>query len=213
MTQFIRRSVQGLLGVLLLALASLVSVEPASAAVPGLQRVFRTSDTNSVSPKSATVNCPPGKQVIATGARINISPGPGQVVIDDITPNASLSSVFVTGYEDTDGFTGDWSVTAVAVCADPLPGLHRVSLTNGPNTDDPKTAQPECPGSQQVIGQGAEITGGTGRVTLEAMPGPFPGSNRSHATAFPDAPRHNPVLVDHQSSDLCGSGCAGPTPV
>lgn len=178
MTRFNARLV---LGVLVVLLVSLASVQPASAAVPGLQRITAVSDSNSLTTKSATANCPAGKQVIGTGARI--SGGQGQVVIDDITPDATLSSVFVTGNEDADGFAGNWTVSAIAICANPLPGQHRVSLTNGPDSVDPKTAHPECPGSQQVIGQGADITGGAGRVTLEVMPGPFAGSNNSFATA------------------------------
>jgi hypothetical protein len=156
-----------LLSLVLLGGLTFVLAEPASAAVPGLQRVVGSRTSNSVSPTSASATCPAGKRVIGTGAQI--SGGQGQVVIDDITPNAALTSVTVTGYEDVDGFAGNWTVIAYAVCANPLPGLQRVPFTEGPDSERIKTPSGQCPGSKRTIGIGAAMTGARGRATFSAM--------------------------------------------
>jgi hypothetical protein len=43
----------------------------------------------------------------------------GQVVLDNVLPNATLTGVLATGVEDQNGFAGDWSVTSYAICANP----------------------------------------------------------------------------------------------
>ena len=43
--------------------------------------------------KAATVSCPAGKKVLSAGADVN--PGNGDVLIDDVHPNADLQSVTV----------------------------------------------------------------------------------------------------------------------
>lgn len=157
-----------MISVAVLAAVTLAPAGPASAAVPGLERVLSPeSVNNSTSPKTAVATCPAGKRVIGTGARI--SGGQGQVAIDDLTPNANLTAVRVTGYEDDDGFSGNWTVLAIAICANPLPGLERVANAEGPNPDNAKSVDAQCPGTKRVIGSGAEITGGLGQVNIEFL--------------------------------------------
>jgi hypothetical protein len=81
--------------------------------LPGLQRVAVSSPFNSISPKSATAICPAGKPVHGGGGAI--SNGAGEVILDDVHPGTT--SVAATGYEDLDGYSGNWSVTAYAICA------------------------------------------------------------------------------------------------
>jgi hypothetical protein len=171
------------LGLALVGAGTLGAAGPEAEAVPGLQRVLATSVSNSTSPKSALAACPPGTRVIGTGAQI--TGGLGQVMIDDITPNAALTSVTVTGFEDDDGFTGNWSVTAIAICANPLPGLERVSGSIGPNSNRIKSAEVQCPGTKKLVGSGAQITGGRGQVTLEFLV-PSSDFSRTFARAFED---------------------------
>ena len=61
----------------------------ASGAVVGIERVGAVSANNSVN-KSATVSCPAGKKVLSAGADVN--PGNGDVLIDDVRPNADLQT-------------------------------------------------------------------------------------------------------------------------
>jgi hypothetical protein len=85
--------------------------------LPGLERVSAVSATDSAVSKSVTATCPAGKKVVGTGHEINN--GKGQVVLDDVVPSQDLTSVRVEAFEDQDGTTNPWSVTAHAVCATP----------------------------------------------------------------------------------------------
>ncbi|MFC9688332.1 hypothetical protein ACFTSF_07300 [Kribbella sp. NPDC056951] len=87
------------------------------APLPGLQRVAATSPTDSAANKSVTATCPAGKKVVGTGHEI--ANGKGQVLLDDVVPSADLTSVRAEAFEDQDGTTNNWSVTAYAVCATP----------------------------------------------------------------------------------------------
>ena len=61
----------------------------------------------------ADATCPAGKNLLGTGGE----GGGSAVVMDDLRPNAALTSVTVTGIEDETGKESDWDVTAYAICA------------------------------------------------------------------------------------------------
>jgi len=92
---------------------------------PGLSNVEQVQATSTVtgsqSPKSMTVNCPAGKVVVGSGGFLGdayftgVTPNAvAEVVITDINPGAT--SVFVQAFEP-DAYSGNWSVTAEAICA------------------------------------------------------------------------------------------------
>lgn len=137
---------------------------PASAAIPGLVRVLATSPTNAVD-KGVTVACPAGKNVVNAAGLVTLAGG--EVVMDDILPNSTLTTVTVTGHE-TDPFAGNWSVTAIAHCAFPPPGLVRVTATSASNSTD-KGITATCPAGKNVIGTGGEITSATGEVIMDDL--------------------------------------------
>jgi hypothetical protein len=85
--------------------------------VAGLERVVASNAFDSDEIQRVTATCPAGKNLLGTGGLIQ--GGLGQVVIDDLRPNATLTSVTVTGIEDENGFAGDWTPVAYAICADP----------------------------------------------------------------------------------------------
>jgi hypothetical protein len=91
---------------------SLTAVAVCAAAPTGLQRVVATSTSTSTSPRSATATCPAGKS--AQGAGIEFTGALGQVRPDDL--NATATAVTATGYEDDNGFVGNWSVAAYVIC-------------------------------------------------------------------------------------------------
>ena len=145
------------LGVAALLGASLAAVLPAAtahAAVPGLVEVQAASVNNSVG-KSVTVTCPAGKLVDNAGGYV--TGVVGEVVLDDVTPNAGLGSVTVTGYE-TDGTAANWQVHAAATCADPLPG-QVLALNSSPNNSLNKAVTVTCPTGSNVIGVGSQTSG------------------------------------------------------
>ncbi|WP_129575819.1 MULTISPECIES: hypothetical protein [Sorangium] len=150
----------------------LTFASPASAAVPGYERVINNSAHDSVFTKSVTVTCPAGKKVLGTGARVynrDNNPGFASVVLDDIRPNATLTSLTVTGYEDAAGTSGNWEVWAIANCADPIPGLERVQAVSASDSLLTKTVVATCPSGKMVVGSGGEITNGLGRVMIDDL--------------------------------------------
>ena len=86
-------------------------------APPGLQLVSATSAPpadDEIEFSTVTVSCPAAKHLLGTGAKINN--GANRVVLDDLRPDAALKKVTVTGYEDSEGYDGLWTVTAFGIC-------------------------------------------------------------------------------------------------
>jgi hypothetical protein len=152
-------------GTVMAVLAGLATAAPASA-IPGLERVFATSPNNSVG-KSVSAACPGGKNVVGAGAELG-NPAPGAVVIDDLTPNSTLTTVTVTALEDDGGTGSNWFVRAYAICAFPPSGLQRVTATSPSNSSN-KAVGALCPSGKRVFGTGGDITGGGGDVVLNAI--------------------------------------------
>jgi hypothetical protein len=134
----------------------------------GLQLVTATSASDS-SNKSVTAACPTGTRLLGTGAEL--AGGGGQVAINDIIPG--LKAVTVRGMEDGDGTTVNWSVTAHAICANPVAGLGR-AVAASPNDSSDKAVQADCPAGKRATGVGAELAGGGGEVVLDGL-FPLPG--------------------------------------
>jgi hypothetical protein len=61
------------------------------------------------------VSCRTGKKVVGAGG--DITGGVGRVVMDDITPDSSLSNVRVAAHNTQAGPVGDWVLRAYAICA------------------------------------------------------------------------------------------------
>jgi hypothetical protein len=139
---------------------------PALASEPGYIIISAESATNSVSPKSVTAACPAGQQVLSPG--IQIRGALGHVLVDDIQPNAALTSVTVKAYEDGAGTSEAWSVRGFAVCVNARIGLERVARTSSTTSVGTGLDFP-CPEAKVVVGVGAAINNGFGRVSLVAM--------------------------------------------
>ncbi len=90
-------------------------------AVPGLQRFARTSVSDSSTSKTVAANCPVGKRVLGGGG--TVIGGRGQVILERLEPmQIATNDRFVVGArEDGTGFSGNWRLTAYALCADPIP--------------------------------------------------------------------------------------------
>jgi hypothetical protein len=172
----------GLIMVLTLAAFGLMPMTPAAAAIAGLQRVESTSPVNSVFPKVASASCLPGKKVIGMGGYV--TNGNGEVVLNEIIPDAALGRVRATAWEDETGYAGNWSITAIAMCADPLPGLQRVQEQTPADSSD-KELYVSCPSGKNRLGLGAYIAGSEGQVFLDALD-PLPSNTNGGAHASED---------------------------
>ena len=104
------------------------------------------------------------------GAGADINTLNGQVLMDDLRPNAALTAVTVNGLEDETGNAANWSLTAYAVCADPVAGLERISQ-NSPLADSTnnKFLFPNCTGGKVLTGTGADMNTLNGQVQLNAL--------------------------------------------
>jgi hypothetical protein len=132
----------------------------------GLERVAATSPTNSTN-KSVVARCPTGKRLLGTGGEL--TGAPRQVSLNDIVPGAELGAVTVFALEDDDGTPANWSVTAYAICANPVAGGERRVATSPTGSSDFTAAAAPCPTGKQVTGLGGEVAGGGGDVLLHAL--------------------------------------------
>lgn len=132
-------------------------------AVPGLQRTTRTSVADSSTLKTVAARCPVGKRVLGGGG--TVAGGRGQVVLQRLQPvQTATDDRFVVGArEDGTGFSGNWQLTAYAVCANPLPGHAIIPATSNPSSSSRQNALSFCPGQNQV-GFGGSVNGGAGQV-------------------------------------------------
>jgi hypothetical protein len=147
------------------AVVQVVGAPPASAALPGWKIVYGDSAVDSKTYKSAVAECQGSKRVVGAGFKIT---GAGtDVILDDLIPGAT--TVTVGAGEDQDGTDADWRVTAVAVCADPLPGLEIVTAASQFGTGGLKSATAACPSGKAVVGTGAALTNGWGHISIGAL--------------------------------------------
>ena len=154
----------------------------ATASNVGLTRVEMQVPYSSVT-KSATASCPAGKKLVGMGGGIRVPflssylPGAfGQVVMDYIVPNTTLTGVSVRGSEDQDGYSGNWAVHADAICANAgaFGGVQRVGPASTPyDSLSPKSKAAACSGAQYSFGAGGVAGGlfgaGQGHMLLDDL--------------------------------------------
>ncbi|WP_431931366.1 hypothetical protein [Micromonospora sp. RP3T] len=143
---------------------------PASAAVPGLVRISVVSATNSTDFKTVTATCPAGKVLTGTGYELNGAGG--EVIVDDLRPNggvATAPTAVTVGAYEADAFAGNWSLTGYAICANPVPGLVRATVTSASNSNDFRSAIVSCPLGKVLTGTGYEMNGATGEAVVDDL--------------------------------------------
>ena len=140
--------------------------------VSGVQVVqSQPSASSSQSPKKAIVYCPAGKQVIGGGGKISdFGATPWKPALTQLQPvrlyDGARDAYVVTAAETPPGTTTNWQVQAYAVCANPLPGLHIVSVSTTPSSSSVQATAASCSGGW-VIGTGGKISTASGNVVLQ----------------------------------------------
>ena len=142
---------------------SVVAAGPATAAVPGLGLVTAVSAATPVD-KSVTATCPGGRTL--TGTAGAFATANGEAIMDDLLP-LNPSQVRVRGVEDLN-LANNWSVTAFAICANPLPGQVQITATSAANAVN-KSVTATCPVGRRLTGTGADILGGGNDVLIAAI--------------------------------------------
>jgi DNA-binding XRE family transcriptional regulator len=162
-----------------MAMAGALVATPAQA-VPGLVDVTVGSANDSTSPKTVTVNCPAGTRLY--GIPAELQGAFGNVTLDDVTPNAALTSATVTAYENG-AYASSWRLLGRAICGSPTAGLQRVFVNSASNSTSPKTVTAACPAGTRLYGLGGQLTGAVGNVFFDDMT-PSSGLTSATMTAY-----------------------------
>lgn len=139
---------------------------PATASVPGIQRVFSFSPTNSQPFKTAFVSCPSGKKVMSAGAHINGEVG--KIVLTAIDPTNDLTGVTAQAAETNGGTPSNWNVAAYAVCANDTSalGLEHRSESSTQSSTLTRSVTAFCSNGKKLVGVGGSVNRTDGTVAL-----------------------------------------------
>jgi hypothetical protein len=103
----------------------------------------------------ATAACPGGYEVVGTGWAIY--GGYGHVGVTKVVPTAG-DTVEVTAHEDDTGWSGDWDVTAYAICVAGISGQRVQSFDTGSHSGT-HGATNGCATDEVTLGGGFEVSG------------------------------------------------------
>ncbi|WFE40091.1 hypothetical protein [Micromonospora sp. WMMD998] len=134
----------------------------------GLVRVTASSVSTSDDFRTVTATCPAGKVLTGTGYELNGATG--EAVVDDFRPNggvATAPTAVTVGAYEADAFAGNWSATAYAICANPVAGLVRTTVTGPSNSNDFHSTGATCAAGKVLTGAGYEVNGATGEAVVD----------------------------------------------
>ncbi|GIJ55810.1 hypothetical protein Vau01_033260 [Virgisporangium aurantiacum] len=139
-----------------------------SAPPDGLQYAQHTFAAGSTKSRWSSVTCPKGKKILGAGGRV--SGANGRAILTGVTPSEDGRTITATAYEDEAGTTDNWSVTALATCVKPTPGLEVVQAGSIQSSDvSIASATLTCPEGSRLHGVAGEVTGGNGEVRLRQL--------------------------------------------
>jgi hypothetical protein len=116
--------------------------------------------------RSDHASCPAGKKVIGVGAHLHDSGAgaPAGVALHMLFPSVDLDFAVVQAYRVEDSYLEPWRMGVHVTCADPLPGLERVT-----DVGFPDIGAALCPGNKQVHGVAGGLNAGPGHLTIITM--------------------------------------------
>jgi hypothetical protein len=149
---------------------------------PGLQLATPVSSaTNSLTSKDAIATCPGNTRLIGSGAEV--TGALGAVFIRAMIPQPENDRTIVRASED-EAFTGNWSVTAYAICVNELFGQNPFQVSPS-NSDSPKQVSQSCqPVGLNLHSMGFELIGSAGDVVLNTLSGIGGGVSGASALAY-----------------------------
>jgi hypothetical protein len=119
--------------------------------LPGQEIVSQTTQYGGFTPEGdAWAPCPAGKQVVGGGE--SLSNGWGQISTDNLYLDSS--GVYAHAVEDEDGYSGNWSITAYAICAIGVPVTHHSGNFGSYNSNSPKDTAAGCGTGERVLSAG-----------------------------------------------------------
>jgi hypothetical protein len=126
--------------------------------LPGLKIVrSQPAALSSVAAQATAAVCPAGTRALGSGA--SISTLGGQAVLQVARPSSIGDITRALAHEDVAGYSGDWSVTAYAVCANP-PAGYEVKFVESPesHSEFDKVAEAQCPPNKKLLSSGAALS-------------------------------------------------------
>jgi hypothetical protein len=136
---------------------AITAIASCATAPVGLVWTFVQSPVNSLD-KGVTATCPAGTTLLGGGAQVKN--GLGNVIIDEIKPdgNVGVAGTEITVEANEDAvYGGQWSVTAAASCAAPIPGQQAIWLNSAYDAKSYKDIETPCPAGQVLTGGAAEV--------------------------------------------------------
>ncbi len=172
----------------------------AAETITGLEVLSSSATAAGDAPRhSAIARCSDGKQIVGGGGFVNGGTTvTSRLAVESAYPFESdrYTDGFVVVGTEMQPATRPWTVTAYAICADPLPG-HEIVLTQTPRNSSSKVASTAvCPSSKRALSAGANVihyvqnpTGGIGlQVARTSSSGDI---TRAQATERPGGVSHD----------------------
>lgn len=191
-----KRRIAGVAVVVVTAMGATLTAAAPAMAVPALNTFSVSTGKDTAFKKSISLDCPSGDKLFGAGGEID--EGNGFVVLDEVVPNLSLTSVSVEAIEHGI-YAGVWSLTAWAICGPPVTNMQRISIqSSSTDSSSPKNATAPCQAPTRLYGMGAEITNGQGNVVLDdydidsGLTRPTPEPTRSAASPTRGASSRTP---------------------
>jgi hypothetical protein len=179
-----------------------LSAPPAHAAIPGLTVVRATTPWTSAD-KNITVNCPGNTVPLSAGFQVGGTLDQGRINITGAYPTGPRG-ISVRAEESVAGFSGNWDLQALAVCAVSPPGYQIISRTANAGNASSMATTASCPSNKVLLGTGMKLDQSANQVLLTALE---PTKNSVHVEAQED------VLGTTSPWSLTGYAfCADPLP-
>jgi hypothetical protein len=122
--------------------------------LPAYSLLPSTSGSPNSNAAQSTISFCIGQTQVGFGGRVN--GGAGQVHLTNLVRDAA-GFTLIAGVEDANGFGGNWTVSAYAVCASTPANLIAVSATS-PASSVSKSATVSCPAGTRVHSAGGQLT-------------------------------------------------------
>lgn len=137
--------------------------EVAQASLGGYQIVAEPSGVHSTWWRSPTAYCPAGSVLYGVGADHTNN---HHILFRGVSPLTN-GAAEAGAQEDYSGTTANWQQTAYGVCGPRLSGQVYAQQASASNSNAVRTVSVGCPPGLVVIGAGAKLRGGEGRVKVD----------------------------------------------
>jgi hypothetical protein len=165
--------------------ASVVWTIPAVAA-PGL-KLYNAEPSPKLPAglKQVVAHCPTGKRIFDGGASID-DLGLNRAFFFRLEPIRDVKGDYYIAMAAANGISGNWSISAYAICGNDVPGLGYYPSTSLSSSATFRAWSSRCPAGKRVVGTGATVQDNRGEVGIQMTRASGP-LDIARATARDDA--------------------------